>query len=131
MIVVLDATVWISAIHFAGTPRKVVELVTQAHTLAISDRISQEVIRTITGKFCYTLAEAQELWVGLTSEAIRVTISGAVQGVCRDPNDDHVLECAQFARADLLVSGDRDLLVLRSFRRTRIINSREFLENQW
>lgn len=35
--------------------------------------------------------------------------------VARDPDDDHVLACAIVASADLIVSGDRDLLELNSY----------------
>lgn len=37
------------------------------------------------------------------------------QPVCRDPDDDHVLALAIAAQVDLVVSGDDDLLSLRSF----------------
>jgi predicted nucleic acid-binding protein len=35
---------------------------------------------------------------------------------CRDPTDDKFLELAVNGRADLIVSGDRDLLALNPFR---------------
>ena len=35
--------------------------------------------------------------------------------VCRDPDDDQVLALAKAAQADLIVSGDDDLLVLQAF----------------
>lgn len=41
--------------------------------------------------------------------------------VSRDPDDDHVLACALCARADVVVSGDEDLLVLGRVRATRIL----------
>jgi hypothetical protein len=37
------------------------------------------------------------------------------QPVCRDPDDDEVLALATAAKADLVVSGDNDLLSLKSF----------------
>jgi uncharacterized protein len=37
------------------------------------------------------------------------------QPVCRDPDDDEVLALAISAQADLIVSGDKDLLVLQQF----------------
>jgi uncharacterized protein len=37
------------------------------------------------------------------------------QPVCRDPDDDAVLALALAAAADLVVSGDQDLLVLQTF----------------
>jgi uncharacterized protein len=45
----------------------------------------------------------------------------------RDPKDLHVLECAVAAHADAIVSGDEDLLTLRSFQGIHIINAREAL----
>ena len=46
----------------------------------------------------------------------------------RDLDDLHVLGCAVAARADVVVSGDKDLLVLRSFADIPILTSAEVLE---
>lgn len=43
------------------------------------------------------------------------------QPVCRDPDDDEVLALAIAAKVDLIVSGDNDLLSLRSFQGIPII----------
>lgn len=48
--------------------------------------------------------------------------------VCRDPDDDRVLEAAVAGEADVIVTGDRDLLVLDPFRGIRIVTPRGFLE---
>jgi predicted nucleic acid-binding protein len=47
--------------------------------------------------------------------------------VCRDPNDDMVLECAVAAGAQCVVSGDKDLLVLNPYNGIRIVSPAEFL----
>jgi putative PIN family toxin of toxin-antitoxin system len=44
------------------------------------------------------------------------------QPVCRDPDDDEVLALAIAAQADLIVSGDNDLLVLQQFNGIPILN---------
>ncbi len=46
--------------------------------------------------------------------------------VCRDVTDDGILACARTARADYLVTGDRDLLSLRAFEGIPIIPPRSF-----
>jgi uncharacterized protein len=46
----------------------------------------------------------------------------------RDWDDLHVLGCAVAARADVIVSGDKDLLVLRSFANIPILAPAEVLE---
>ena len=53
-------------------------------------------------------------------------IRGTVK-VGRDPNDDMFLECAALAKADLLVAGDKDLLILGAYKGARIITSSEYL----
>jgi putative PIN family toxin of toxin-antitoxin system len=45
----------------------------------------------------------------------------------RDPDDEAVIACAVAARAELIVSGDQDLLVLKAYRRIRIVSAAEAL----
>ncbi len=47
------------------------------------------------------------------------------QPVCRDPDDDHLLALALAARADLIISGDDDLLSLQSFSGIPIVGAAE------
>jgi hypothetical protein len=47
--------------------------------------------------------------------------------VCRDPEDDFLVETAASGNADYLVTGDEDLLILKKFRRTRIASPAAFL----
>jgi predicted nucleic acid-binding protein len=47
---------------------------------------------------------------------------------CRDLDDLAVLGAAIAAEADMIVSGDSDLLVLKNFRGVLILSPREFLD---
>ena len=47
--------------------------------------------------------------------------------LCRDPKDDIFLDVAVAGQADVIVSGDKDLLALHPFGDIRILNPREFL----
>ena len=58
-----------------------------------------------------------------------VTITERV-AVCRDPKDDKFLELALNGRADLIISGDDDLLVLHPFRSIPIIDPATFGRSQ-
>ena len=51
----------------------------------------------------------------------------AVSGVCRDPKDDPILALSLAAGAEILVSSDRDLLVLHPWRGIRIVTPADFL----
>ena len=48
---------------------------------------------------------------------------------CRDPNDDMFLGCAARANADLLIAGDKDLLVMGSYKGTRILTPAEYVRS--
>jgi putative PIN family toxin of toxin-antitoxin system len=49
---------------------------------------------------------------------------------CRDPKDDMFREVAVHGQADLIVTGDRDLLALNPFRGIAILTPREYLERE-
>ncbi|MGA2674097.1 MAG: hypothetical protein ABSE99_12820 [Terracidiphilus sp.] len=54
MIVVIDSSVWVSALQFAlkrGTPRQAVEKATREHAIAICRAIEDEILRILTEKF--------------------------------------------------------------------------------
>ena len=75
----------------------------------------------ISGKSAAELVEEYRRFVELVQpRALRRHIG-------RDPDDESVLACAVAARADLVVSGDQDLLILKSYRRIRIVNAVEAL----
>jgi putative PIN family toxin of toxin-antitoxin system len=47
---------------------------------------------------------------------------------CRDPKDDQFLDVAVNGKANVLMTGDQDLLVLRSFRGVEIVSPAQFLD---
>jgi len=58
--------------------------------------------------------------------AVHVEIRERIR-ICRDPSDDKFLEAAVNGGADLLLTGDADLLALNPFRGTRIMTPGEYL----
>ena len=57
-----------------------------------------------------------------TVQAFRVVVPAPVHPpVCRDPDDDDILGCAVAAKADCIVTGDADLLVLERFQEIEIV----------
>ncbi|KXK11047.1 MAG: twitching motility protein PilT [Chloroflexi bacterium OLB14] len=63
----------------------------------------------------------------LVKESTLIEISEKVTE-CRDPKDDKFLELAVNGKADLIISGDKDLQVLHPFRGIDILSPREFLD---
>lgn len=56
-----------------------------------------------------------------------VDLPHEVPRICRDPDDDWVIACAVAGDADVIVSGDRDLLDLIQVNRIPILSARQFL----
>jgi predicted nucleic acid-binding protein len=56
----------------------------------------------------------------------QVTVLHVVRA-CRDPKDDKFLELGVNGTADVIVTGDADLVALNPFRGIRIVSAAEFL----
>lgn len=133
MIVVLDTNVWISGLVFAkrfGTPTKAIERAMSMDLIATCDEIEEEILRVLVEKFSWNIGRAQLALETVLARSIRVKLRGTVKQ-CRDPHDDKFLECAALAEADVLIAGDRDLLVLGSYRDVSIITPAEYVAGQW
>jgi len=58
----------------------------------------------------------------------RVVFPRTIFEVCRDPKDNTLLECCAEARADILITGDKDLLDIDKLPfRLRILTPRAFI----
>ena len=64
----------------------------------------------------------------LLEKSARIVVVGRISGICRDPKDDFILECAETGGADLIVTGDKDLLSLANHGRTEIATPRQYLD---
>jgi putative PIN family toxin of toxin-antitoxin system len=89
--------------------------------------IIKEFKRVFHKKFSATQEEVRAVTM-LISEAAETIAHPIpkVAGVCRDPDDDNILACSLAAEADYLVTGDSDLLELKSFKGIPIIAPRAF-----
>ncbi len=125
---VLDTNVLLAAFLTEGVCAK---LLTRARKrqfdLVTCPFILHEFERLLVRKFSASKKESEEA-LALIAEAAQDIAhpSGAPSRVSRDKDDDKVLACAREAEADYLVSGDRDLLVLKSYGGTRIVAPRDF-----
>ncbi|MEZ4755233.1 MAG: putative toxin-antitoxin system toxin component, PIN family [Flavobacteriales bacterium] len=51
-----------------------------------------------------------------------------IEAISRDRDDDYLLALAKTAKAHVLLTGDRDLLVLETHGRTKIMNAKAFVK---
>jgi putative PIN family toxin of toxin-antitoxin system len=72
------------------------------------------------------LAEAERALLRIKNRSTLVETKFQVRPICRDPKDDYLLALAKAAKADLLITGDDDLLVLKKHGKTRILKPAAF-----
>jgi len=127
LIFVIDSGVWISALQFKGTPLLAVEQLLMRHQIAVCEPILRETRAALVGKFGWTSPEVEEVFAFYLAEATQVKVRGDLRGICRDPKDDMVFECAVLADARFIVSGDKDILAVKAYKGISTVTPREFL----
>lgn len=131
MRIVADTNVIISALVFGGVPRQVLDLGAQgAISFYFSGPIQDEAERILESKFGWGHDEILDCRRSFWRWGTRVSPEVSLTVVADDPDDDRILECAVAARAAAIVSGDRHLLQLGSFRSMPIQSPREFLDSK-
>jgi putative PIN family toxin of toxin-antitoxin system len=117
--VVVDTGVLVSAFAFGGVPQKALSHVLGTADVYVSPALLEE-YRAVPGALLaeekVTVTQWQTLIAGIASVVAeaKVVFPQKTVTVCRDPEDDMILECCLAAHADLLVTGDKDLLELSS-----------------
>lgn len=131
--VLLDTNQLISSlVSTRGPQRELVDAWRRRAFLLLLTAEQLEEVREVLGrpkiarKYRISPADRQAFLDLLRAEVILLPDEPA-PGVCRDPDDDHLLGCAAAGGVEYLVTGDRDLLSVRRFRETSIVDARAFL----
>lgn len=132
--VVLDTNVWVSALLFGGKPARLVQL---ARNGQVQICMSQALLSELADVLHYPKFHSRLQRLGTTPEALLINVSRLVSfgkrvvsvdvPDLRDPDDIIVVEAAIVAQAIAIVSGDDDLLVLKSVAGIFILTATQFL----
>lgn len=128
MRILLDTNVLIAALIAKGACAEVVEQCVVNHTIVSSEYILGELADKLLNKFRYDETLAEEAITLFRGRAEIVSPDPLSVPISRDPDDDHVIAAASAARCDLIVTGDKDLLVLEEYKGIQIITPRQFLD---
>lgn len=133
MRVVIDTNIFISAlIRPDGKPGQIIQRWRDgSFTLLYSDTLLQEWLDVLSrpriqNKYHLTNEDAQTILMFILLRGEAVTPDRKITA-CRDPKDNQFLEVAAAGQADVIVSGDKDLLVLNPFEDIPIVSPHSFL----
>jgi putative PIN family toxin of toxin-antitoxin system len=126
--VVFDTNVLVSAFTSLGLCHQAYERALARTDIIITHRLLEELQRTLVGKMKLEKSLADEIRAELAGELEIIEPKPLPKSVCRDADDDWVLATALTGHSEIIVSGDKDLLVLKQFQGVKIISPRQFIE---
>lgn len=129
--VVVDTNVLVSALLSSDSlPRRAIRSAMEGGILLASQTTLSEIEEVLLrDKFGRWLSmETRRNFLASYRQAVQlISIVSEIRD-CRDPNDNKFLELAIDGQADVILTGDDDLLALDAFRGVRILTPRAFLE---
>ncbi len=128
MRIVFDTNVILSALITQGLSSRVFDLCIDHHELLTSPFILDEITDKLENKFHVPVKDIKSTREFLSSILTTVIPKGDIPDTCRDADDNNLLLLADHVHAHLLITGDKDLLALKSYKDTHIISPREFME---
>lgn len=126
MRVVLDTNVIIAAFAARGLCAEVFEICLSDHTVILSEHIISETYEKLIKKIRLPENTAQSIIDYMRDTAEIVTPTVVEESVCRDKDDVKIIGTALKGKAKFIITGDDDLLVLKSYKGIRIVTPREF-----
>jgi len=126
--------VWISALVWGGKPAQIIKAAEDGKvTIFLSEEIVGEISQVLTYPKLKKIYQAeglhhQELIEAVLKVSKFVEVNKKVNVVLEHPADDKFIDCALAAKADYIVSGDKHLLNIGSYRKTSILSVSEFFK---
>jgi len=131
--VVFDTNIWVSIAlqkilndEFSRVKQKLTIYVSKDVMLEISKVLLHPKIADILRK---NGIDGKEILRAIAASSKIVEPTVKLNVVNEDPADNKILECALVAGAEIIISGDKHLLELGKFRKTKILTPREFFES--
>ena len=128
MRVVFDTNIFISALVIPGSQgeRAVSRIIEGRDELVISKDIIKEVLSVLSLKFGREREALSHAAVVLLDLGELVRPDQRLR-VLSDEPDNRILECAVFGTADLIVTGDKEMLSLKEYMGVKITSLKDYL----
>lgn len=128
MKVVIDTNIFISGIFWGGKPLQVLDhWIRDDFILLISKTILDEYSKTLYDISKGRRDDLVDKWIFNISKYSEFVQPNQQFQICRDKDDNKWLDCAVAGSADFIISGDKDLLSLKSIFPVQIVQLADFL----
>lgn len=124
--ITLDTNIIISAVGFGGIPRNILELVLEDKIKAVTTNILLAELEDVIAKKFPNIAF--ELLNKRIRKRFQIVKPKKHLKVARDEDDNRVLEAAIEGKCQYIVTGDKDLLDIKTFQEVKIITAAKFLK---
>ena len=126
--VVVDTNVLVSAWLFGGNPRTILELVLNNQIEGVtSPQLLSELSDVLLKKFNFSAAKTRAVERKIKDRFEIVQPKSSI-AILKDEGDNRVLEAAVTGRCHFIITGDKELLALKKFRKVAIISPEDFLK---
>ena len=129
MKVVIDANVAIAAAASYGLCEAVMELCLEHHHVILCEGLLGEIEEKLRDKLEVPLSIITEYLRVLRDSASILEPEDVEDEVCRDPKDLMVLGLVVPGHVDVIITGDKDLLVVEQYAGARILSPRAFWDS--
>lgn len=124
----MDTNVLVSAFTARGLCADLFKAATVSCELIVSEPLCEELRRILATKFQYSAEEIAEALEIIEQDAFGVRSAPALDIEIQDVGDILVLSTAIHGKADVFVTGDKEVLALGKVGDMRIVSPRQFWE---
>ncbi|MDO5441908.1 MAG: putative toxin-antitoxin system toxin component, PIN family [Bacillota bacterium] len=127
MKIVVDTNVVISGVFFGGAPAEVLKAIVASDVTACATaEIIEEYLEIVDEMITRKQGSINKNMLMPLINSLEIIEPRSSIKISRDPDDDKFIECAKDSKALYIVSGDKDLLVLKEYEDIQIITAKEF-----
>lgn len=126
--VTLDTNIIISALIFGGSSKKIIQkIIKNEFKVYISPQLVSELVEVLVKKFNFSEKMIMMLEAQIIS-LFKVVYPTKNINIVRDIDDNRVLEVAVESNSSIIITGDKDLLTLKSYKNIKIMSPKDFIE---
>lgn len=129
--IVLDTNIWISQLFGGSVKLNFYKIISSDKIeIYVSEELKNEIFDVVNRPKIRNILKnnkAKDLGV-LLNKRTKIVVPSITTDICRDPKDNFLLSLCHECDTNYLLTGDNDLLILKSFEKTKIISLSDFMK---